>query len=79
MTVNWKDYVGKTLNVTMYENYGVSMDAKSTTPVYEIVFKTGKLEEAYDDGIMLEAERENVRVLIFIPHTSIKCVEIFEF
>ena len=52
MTINWKDYVGKTLNVTMYENYGINMDTKSTTPVYEIVFKTGRLTEAYDDGSM---------------------------
>lgn len=79
MTINWKDYVGKTLNVTMYENYGINMDTKSTTPVYEIVFKTGRLTEAYDDGLMLESERENIKVLIFIPHASMKCVEIFDF
>ena len=79
MTINWKDYIGKTLNVTMYENYGINMDTKSTTPVYEIVFKTGRLTEAYDDGLMLEAERENEKVLIFVPHASIKCVEIFDF
>ena len=79
MKLDWNKFAGKTLNVTMHENYGLTMDAKSNTPIYEIVFKTGKLSEIYDDGILLETEREKEEVKIFIPYNSIKCVEIFNF
>ena len=71
--------MGQTLNVTMNENYGLTMDTKSNTPIYEIVFKTGKLSGVFDEGIMLEAEREKELVKVFIPYSSIKCVEIFNF
>jgi hypothetical protein len=54
------------------------MDPKAETPVYEIVFKTGRLVSAFDDGIMLEANREGQVVKIYIPYASIKCVEIFD-
>ena len=54
------------------------MDPKADTPVYEIVFKTGRLVSAFDDGLLLEADREGQMVNIFIPYTSIKCVEIFD-
>jgi len=53
------------------------MDPKADTPVYEIVFKTGRLVSAFDDGLLLEADRDGQMVKIFIPYTSIKCVEIF--
>ncbi|MHB1688095.1 MAG: hypothetical protein ACYCVH_12085 [Ignavibacteriaceae bacterium] len=79
MKLEWKNYVGQTLNVMMYENYGLTLDPKSNTTIYEIVFKTGKLIGAYDDGLMLEAEREKTLVKIFIPYPSIKCIEIFNF
>ena len=77
MKLEWENYIGQTLNITMHENYGLTLDTKSDTTIYEIVFKTGKLADAYDDGLMLEAERENILVKIFIPYSSIKCVEIF--
>ncbi|MCL5029943.1 MAG: hypothetical protein M1480_13100 [Bacteroidetes bacterium] len=79
MKLEWKQFVGQTLNVTMHENYGLTMDSKANTPIYEIVFKTGKLTGVFDEGIMLEAEREKELVKIFIPFSSIKCVEIFNF
>ncbi|MHB8578953.1 MAG: hypothetical protein ACYDA4_03710 [Ignavibacteriaceae bacterium] len=78
MKLEWDKYIGQTLNVTMHENYGLTLDPKSDTTIYEIVFKTGKLAGAYDDGLLLEAEREKVLVKIFIPYSSIKCVEIFD-
>ncbi|MGE5682347.1 MAG: hypothetical protein ACM34K_15880 [Bacillota bacterium] len=77
MKFNWNEYIGNTLNVTMLENYGMKYDAKSETPLYEIVFKTGKLAASYDEGLLLEVTRESHLVKIFIPHYSIKCVEIF--
>ena len=79
MKLEWKQFMGQTLNVTMNENYGLTMDTKSNTPIYEIVFKTGKLSGVFDEGIMLEAEREKELVKVFIPYSSIKCVEIFNF
>ena len=79
MKLDWKQFVGQTLNITMHENYGLTMDSKANTPIYEIVFKTGKLTGVFDEGLLLEAERENTLVQIFIPFSSIKCAEIFNF
>ena len=79
MNMDWTEHVNQTLNVTLYENYGAIKDPKTEKPLYEIVFKTGKLVNAYDDGILLETHREEELVGIFIPHSSIKCVEIFDF
>ena len=79
MNIDWNDYINQTLHVTLHENYGVTKDPKSENPVFEIVFKTGRLVSAFDDGLLLEADRESERVGIFIPYTSIKCVEIFDF
>jgi hypothetical protein len=88
MKINWNDYIGKTLHITMQESYGLAFDPGSEQPIFEIVFKTGKLLQDFEDGLLLEQEREspekgngdaNIRVKIFIPHNSIKCVEIFEF
>lgn len=79
MKIDWGIFKSKTLNVTMLENYGVVYDKeKPEHPTfYEIVFKTGKLIEAYDDGLLLESNREEKLYKIFIPYSSIKCVEIF--
>ena len=79
MRLDWKKFIGQTLNITMFENYGITVDPKSNTPIYEIVFKSGKLIGSYDEGLLLEAEREKETVKIFIPYQSIKCVEIFNF
>jgi hypothetical protein len=78
MRIDWTEYLNQTINVTMSENYGMTMDQKADTPVYEIVFKTGRLVNAFDDGLLMEADREGQLVKIFIPYTSIKCVEIFD-
>ena len=78
MRIDWTEYLNQTLNITMSENYGMTMDHKSETPVYEIVFKTGRLAAAFDDGLMLEADREGQLVKIYVPYSSIKCVEIFD-
>ena len=80
MKMDWQRFIGKTLNVTMYENYGVvyAKDAKSEHPTfYEIVFKTGKLVGAYDEALLLEAQREEVVYQIYVPFNAIKCVEIY--
>jgi hypothetical protein len=78
MRIDWTEYLNQTINVTMSENYGMTMDPKAETPVYEIVFKTGRLAAAFDDGLMLEADRDGQLVKIYIPYLSIKCVEIFD-
>jgi hypothetical protein len=77
MKMNWEKFIGKTLNITMHENYGLTLDPKTNSPFYEIVFKTGTLTDAYDEGLLLETTREQKVVKIFIPYSSIKCVEIF--
>ncbi len=79
MKLDWNQYVEKTLNITMFENYGVvyGKDKGEHPTFYEIVFKTGKLVAAFDDGLLLEASRENNTYKIFVPYNSIKCVEIF--
>ncbi len=79
MKFDWSQFKGKSVHVTMFENYGLVTDSFSNTPVYEIVFKMGKLEDTYEDGLLLKNERENGEtVRIFIPYTSIKCAEIQE-
>ncbi len=79
MKMDWKNYVGKNLNVTMLENYGVVYGKeKGEHPTfYEIVFKTGTLKEAFDEGLLLDSKRDEKPYQIFIPYTSIKCVEFF--
>ena len=79
MNLDWTEYINYTLNITLHENYGATKDPKTDQPLYEIVFKTGKLINAYDDGLLLEIQRENENVGIFVPYSSIKCVEIFNF
>lgn len=78
MKMNWEPFIGYMVNVTMHENYGLIFDAKNDQTLYEIVFKTGKLSAVYDDGLLLETTREHHKVNIFIPHSSIKCVELFD-
>jgi len=79
MNLDWTEYINYTLNITLHENYGATKDPKTDQPFYEIVFKTGKLINAYDEGLLLETQRENENVGIFVPFSSIKCVEIFNF
>lgn len=77
--MDWSKYVGHTVNVTMNENYGVVYNSgKDDQPTfYEIVFKTGKLVETFDDGLLLDAAAEGQIYKVYIPLSSIKCVEIF--
>ncbi|MCX6149296.1 MAG: hypothetical protein NTX22_02085 [Ignavibacteriales bacterium] len=77
MKLDWNEFLGKTINITMKENYGMVYDIKTESPLYEIVFKTGKLIGVYDEGLLLETTRENQTVKIFVSHLSIKCVEIY--
>lgn len=77
MKMDWHNHLGKTLYVTMYENFGLAVDPKTNSPIFEIVFKSGKLIDVYDDALLLETLRENQTVKIYIPFNSIKCVEIF--
>lgn len=77
--LDWSIFIERTINVTMTENYGVVYgNRKDDHPTfYEIVFKTGKLIDAFDDALLLEAVRDGQLVKIYIPLKSIKCVEIF--
>lgn len=78
MKMDWHSHIGKTLYITMHENFGLAVDPKTNSPIFEIVFKSGKLIEVYDDALLLVASRENQNVKIYIPFYSIKCVEIFD-
>lgn len=78
MGIDWEKFIDRTLNITMNENYGVVYgERKEQSNFYEIVFKTGKLREVFDDGLLLESVRDKNLVMIFIPYSSIKCVEIY--
>lgn len=79
MKIDWSTYLNKTISVTLHENFGLAVDPKTNSPIYEIVFKSGKLVEVFEDALLLETKRENQDVKIFIPFSSIKCVEIFNF
>jgi hypothetical protein len=77
--MNWSKYIDHTLNITMNESYGVVYGSENNDQptFYEIVFKTGKLVETFDEGLLLEAVSEERIYKIFVPLSSIKCVEIF--
>lgn len=79
MKLDWNQFKERTLNITLVENYGVvyGKQTENEPTFYEIVFKVGKLIEAYDDGLLLESNREKQNFNIFVPYNSIKCVEIF--
>ncbi|MBU0560568.1 MAG: hypothetical protein KJ799_00240 [Bacteroidetes bacterium] len=79
MKLDWQQFIGQTVNITMNENYGVVYGVKiEDQPVfYEIVFKTGKLIGCFDEGLLLESVRDEQMMKIYVPYTSIKCVEIF--
>jgi len=79
MKIDWNEFIDHQLNVTMKENYGVVYGVKKDDEpaFYEIVFKTGKLIGVYEEGLLLEAVRDGQLYKIFIPHSSIKAVDIF--
>jgi hypothetical protein len=78
MKMDWQPFIGKLVNVTLHENYGLIDDPRNNQTLYEIVFKHGTLIAVYDEGLLLETLRENHNVNIFIPHSSVKCVEFFD-
>jgi hypothetical protein len=77
--MDWSKFIGRTVNITMKENYGIVYGSeKADQPTfYEIVFKTGKLAESFDDALLLDAAAEGQLYKIYVPLSSIKCVEIF--
>lgn len=79
MKLDWSQFIDHTLNITMNENYGVVYGGKKEeqSAFYEIVFKTGKLIDVFEEGLMLEAVRDGQIYKIFVTTNSIKCVEIF--
>ena len=79
MKLDWNQFLQKTVNITMNEKYGVVYGPKNddNPTFYEIVFKTGKIISVFDEGLLLESERDSQSYKIFVPYTSIKCVEIF--
>jgi len=77
--MNWKQFIGKTMNITMHENYGIVMDPKTDSAVYEIVFKSGTLVEVAPEGLLLETKKDAEQVKIFVFFNAIKCIEIFNF
>ena len=81
MKMDWNQFVGKTINITLFENYGVvySRENSEQPAFYEIVFKTGTLLNAFDEGLMLESVRDNnLKYKVFVPYNVIKCVEVFD-
>lgn len=78
MKIDWQNHLNKTLYITMHENFGLAVDPKTNSAIFEIVFKSGKLIDVYDDALLLETLRENQTVKIFIPFNSIKCIEIYD-
>lgn len=79
MRMNWESFVGKTVNITMYENFGIVRDPGSDTPIYEIVFKAGTLVGAYDEGLLLDTRRDAEQVKVFVFYNAIKCVEVYNY
>jgi hypothetical protein len=79
MKIDWNEFLDHQLNVTMEESYGVVYGNKKDNepPFYEIVFKSGKLINVFDDGLLLEGVRDGQLYKTFIPHKSIKAVDIF--
>jgi len=79
MKLDWNQFIGRVVNITMNENYGVvyGKHPEEQPTFYEIVFKTGKLSGVFEQGLLLEAERDNKQYQIFVYYESIKCVEIF--
>ena len=79
MKIDWNEFIDHQINVTMNENYGVVYGVKKDDEpaFYEIVFKTGKLIKVYEEGLLLEAVRENQIYKSYIPFKSIKSVDIF--
>lgn len=75
--MDWRTYIGKTLHITMHENFGLAVDPKTNSPIFEIVFKTGQLLDVFDDALLLETSRESQKIKIYVPFISIKCIEIF--
>ena len=79
MKIDWSEFIDRQINITMKENYGVVYGAKKDDEAafYEIVFKTGKLVNVYDEGLLIEAVRDSQIYKSFIPYDSIKSVDIF--
>jgi len=79
MKIDWNEFIDRQLNVTMNENYGVVYGTKKEDEpaFFEIVFKTGKLINVFNEGLLLEAVRDGQLYKTFIPNTSIKSVDIF--
>jgi len=79
MKLDWGQFTGRNLNITMQENYGVVYGRENAEhPIfYEIVFKNGKLIQAFDDGLLLDSNRDGKDYKTYVPYGSIKCVEIF--
>jgi len=79
MKIDWEEFIDRQLNVTMNENYGVVYGTKKEDEpaFFEIVFKNGKLIKVFDEGLLLESVREGQLYKTYIPHASIKSVDIF--
>jgi len=79
MKMDWSQFIGQTVNITMNESYGVVYGRKTAEEqpgFYEIVFKTGKLKGAYEEGLLLENEKEGIVMQIFVFFIAMKCVEV---
>jgi hypothetical protein len=79
MKIDWNEFLNHQVNVTMHEHYGVVYGTKKDDEpaFYEIVFKSGKLIKVFDEGLLLEGVRDGQLFKTFIPHKSIKSVDIF--
>ncbi|GAB4147639.1 MAG: hypothetical protein Fur0015_13490 [Ignavibacteriales bacterium] len=77
--MDWAQFIGRMVNITMLENYGVVYNEKNQDEpmFFEIVFKSGVLTDCFDDALLLSADRNGAEVKVYVPFSSIKCVEIF--
>lgn len=80
MLFSYDDYVGKNVTVHLVENYGAVANPyyEDTNPalLYEIGLLSGKLLAQYDNGLLIEVQKDEGTKSIFIYNTSIKMVEL---
>lgn len=76
MKMDWSKYLNRDLNIILNENYGMVYDPGSNTPIYEIVFRTGKLIANFDDALLIENFQDGKKTHFYIPLSAVKCIEI---
>lgn len=77
MKLDWEEFLGHALTISLHSNYGVVHGRKKEDPdIYEQIIKTGTLIGCYDEGLLLESVRDNQIIKLLIPMESVKLIEI---